>query len=398
MRLYSNFKFDSMSQYWLITAFHLLTLIFLVNGCGSDSAEIIVPAEEGYDWPSTERDYWPTEGWREAPMEQHNLDPEKMQKAEDFANRDELSKALLVVRNGYVVYEKYFHGGSVEQSSNTWSVTKSFTSALVGLIWDRQMIESTDQFMRDLMPEYPQFHEIRLHHALTNTTGLSWKEEGPLWVEWIFSEDWVAHALERGQIAEPGEKFYYSSGNSQFLTALVEEKTGQSPGVIAKRDLFDPLGIEFHPLEEPIQYTRWEDYMEPLSQTWRRDPMGIETAGFGLYLTARDMAKFGYLYLNRGRWEDQRILSEDWVKASTSEQVTNIYGRYSYGYQWYITLVAGEPSFLASGYGGQIIGVVPSLDLVVVLKYEAEDPVHPVSGSKHDDMRLFELVVRSVVD
>ena len=247
------------------------------------------------------------------------------------------------------------------------------------------------------LPEYPEFNQIRLHHALTNTTGLSWKEEGPLWVEWIFSEDWVAHALERGQVAQPGERFYYSSGNSQFLTALVMAKTGQSPGLLAKKELFTPLGIEFYPLDESIQYTRWEEYMEPLSQTWRRDPMGIETAGFGLYLTARDMAKFGYLYLNQGRWGNQRILSEEWVRASTSDQVTNIYGRYSYGYQWYITLVAGEPSFLASGYGGQIIGVVPSLDLVVVLKYEAEDPVHPVPGSKHDDMRLFELVVRSVL-
>jgi CubicO group peptidase (beta-lactamase class C family) len=124
--------------------------------------------------------------------------------------------------------------------------------------------------------------------------------------------------------------------------------------------------------------------------------MGIETASFGLYLTARDMAKFGFLFLNQGQWDGQSILSEKWVIESTKEHVTNIYDRYSYGYQWWITDVAGHPSFLASGFGGQIIGIVPSLYLVVVIKYEAENPVHPKTETHHDDMHLFELVVRSV--
>ena len=136
--------------------------------------------------------------------------------------------------------------------------------------------------------------------------------------------------------------------------------------------------------------------MVPLEQTWRKDPKGIECASFGLYLTARDMAKFGYLYLNRGSWEGQQLLSEQWVETSTKDYETNIYGRYSYGYQWYLTKLGGHPSFLASGFGGQIIGVVPSLDLVVALKYEAERPVHPKPGTAHDDMQLFELVVKSV--
>ena len=108
------------------------------------------------------------------------------------------------------------------------------------------------------------------------------------------------------------------------------------------------------------------------------------------------MAKFGFLYLNKGHWDGKKILSENWIETSTKDQITNIYGRYSYGYQWYLTLVGGHPAFLASGFGGQIIGVVPSLDLVLVLKYDAENPVHPKTGSKHDDMHLFELVVNSV--
>ncbi len=353
---------------------------------------------EGYQWPSTERSYWPTNGWAFSPMEDHQIDPAKMSLANQFAENDRLSRALLVIKDGYIVFENYYGDGGEDQSTNLWSVTKSFSSALVGLLMDQQIIQSTNQLMAELMPAYPEFDKITLHHVLTMTTGLSWAEEGPLWVDWIFSNDWVSAALARGQVREPGKEFFYSSGNSHFLTSLVYYKTNISPGLLAKQQLFDPLGIPFEVLDPPIKYNRWEEYIEPLHQTWRKDPKGIETASFGLYLTARDMAKFGFLYLNNGRWDDQQILSESWVKTSTRDHETNIYGRYSYGYQWYITLVDGHPSFLASGYGGQIIGVVPSLDLVVVLKYEAENAVHPVTGTEHDDMQLFELVVKSIID
>jgi len=324
------------------------------------------------------------------------MDPAGMDLAQDFAEADHLARALLVVKDGFLVHEAYFGEGGREVSTNLWSVTKSFTSALAGMVKDRGLFESTSLFMRDLMPAYPEFDDIRLQHVLTMTTGLNWAEEGPLWVKWIFSDDWVSEALSRGQRLEPGEEFYYSSGNSHFLSAMIRQLTGYSPGKLAKEALFDPLGIDFDTLDQAIEYQRWEEYLLPLPQSWRRDPQGNETASFGLYLTARDMAKFGFLYLNQGFWDGEQIISRDWIRESTRDQETNIYGRYSYGYQWYITLVDGHPSFLASGYGGQIIGVVPELDLVVVLKYEAEDPRDPESGTAHDDMQLFELVVEAV--
>lgn len=331
-------------------------------------------------------------------MEDHNIDPIKMSMADEFAENDPLSRALLVIKDGYLVFENYYGDGGVDQSTDLWSVTKSFSSALVGLLMDQHTIQSTSQLMADLMPAYPEFDKITLHHVLTQTTGLSWAESGPLWVDWAFSDDWVASALARGQENEPGEDFYYSSGNSHFLTSLVYYNTHIKPGTMAKEHLFDPMGIPFDTLAQTLVYNSWSDYQKPMNQTWRQDTKGIETASFGLYLTARDMAKFGFLYLNRGRWDDRNLLSESWVKSSTMEHETGIYGRYSYGYQWFITMVGGDPSFLASGFGGQIIGVVPSRDLVVVLKYEAESPVHPESGSAHDDMHLFELVVESVIE
>jgi CubicO group peptidase (beta-lactamase class C family) len=372
-----------------------ISILLLSFSCDNND-DIIVDSVNGYNWPSQERPYWPTNGWQSSDMEYHGIDASKMEIANQFAQNDPLSRALLVIKDGYIVYENYYGNGGVDQSTNLWSVTKSFSSALVGILMDRHTIGSTNELMSELLPAYPEFNDITLHHVLTMTTGLAWAESGPLWVDWILSDDWVAAALARGQINKAGKKFYYSSGNSHFLTSLVYYKTGESPGKLAKERLFDPMGIPFETIDPSIIFTSWNDYLTPLHQTWTRDPKGIETASFGLYLTARDMAKFGFLYLNKGKWDNQTLLSEDWVKTSTRDHETNIYGRYSYGYQWYITYVGGHPSFLASGFGGQIIGIVPSLDLVVVLKYEAEDPVHPKPGTAHDDMHLFELVVNSV--
>jgi len=372
----------------------VLGLFFCLASC--DSNNTLLDSEAGYYWQNKYRDYWPTEGWKTAPMSSYSIDSAKMNIAHQFAKNDPLTRALVVVKNGYIVFEKYYDEGGVDQSTNLWSVTKSFTSALTGIYLDENLQVSTNDLMADLLPAYPEFNDITLHHVLTMTTGLSWAEEGPLWVDWVMSDDWVSSALARGQINEPGKQFKYSSGNSHFLTSLVYYNTYQNLSQFAKDKLFDPMGIEFFPEDNSTQYTSWDQYMKPLYQSWRKDSKNIETASFGLYLTARDMAKFGYLYLNKGKWGNKNLISEYWVSESTKEHVKNIYGRYSYGYQWYITLVDDQPAFLASGYGGQIIGVVPSKDLVVVLKYEAENPEHPKSGTSHDDMRLFELVVDAV--
>ncbi len=383
--------------YFILLGLPMVLMTTLFTDCSTQNNDpVYIVPEAGYEWPDNDRSYWPTNDWQTASMEQHGVDPSKMAVADQFAKDDPLSRALLVVKDGFLVYESYYGDGGIDQSTNLWSVTKSFASALTGIIKEQDHFQSTQQYMADLLPQYPEFENIKLQHVLTHSTGLHWAEEGPLWVEWIFSDDWVASALARGFKNEPGEVFRYSSANTHFLTAMAYYRTDRAPGEIMKERLFDPMGIPFEVLNEPIEYENWQDYLKPLYQSWRKDPNGIETASFGLYLRARDMAKFGYLYLNRGKWEDRNLITEAWVIHSTKDHMTNIYGRYSYGYQWYLTMVGGHPAFLASGFGGQIIGVVPSLDLVVVLKYEAENPEHPVPGTSHDDMRLFELVVNSV--
>jgi len=325
------------------------------------------------------------------------MDLAKLSAAEEFARSDLLSRCLLIVKDGYIVFEKYYGDGKEDQSSNLWSVTKSFTSAIVGILVSRNLVTSVDQPMTAYLPNYPEFGEIKIRHVLTHTSGLRWTEEGQPWVNWVMSDDWVAEALDRGHEHAPGKVFKYSSANSQFLSALIRAASGKTPGQLAATELFRPLGIPFNRLTEIVHYDRWDEDTSPLDHSWRQDPTGLETGGFCLYLTARDVAKFGFLFINRGDWDGQQLLSPKWVEESTRDQESNIYGRYSYGYHWWIAQVDGTPCFLASGLGGQIIGIVPSLDLVLVIRYEAESPVHPVPGTAHDDMHLFELVVRSVI-
>lgn len=373
----------------------LMAALLFSPTCGYQESTVIVP-DGGYSWPSAARDYWPTNGWRTAQPGDHGIDIARLAAADEFAGNDPLTRSLLVVKDGYVVFEKYYGGGAEDQSSNLWSVTKSFTSALVGILFTRNIITSVDRLMTDFMPQYSGFGDIRIRHVLNHTSGLKWTEEGWPWVNWIKSEDWIAEALARGREHDPGEVFKYSSANSQFLSGLIRAGSGKTPGELAEDALFLPLGIPFNRLTEILEYENWDEYKIPLDHSWRQDPTGLETGGFCLYLTARDMAKFGFLYLNRGTWDGQRILSREWIEESTRDQKTDIYGRYSYGYHWWITRVDGVPCFLASGLGGQIIGVVPSLDLVLVIKYEAEAPVSPVAETAHDDMHLFDLVVQSV--
>jgi CubicO group peptidase (beta-lactamase class C family) len=356
----------------------LLSLALIGYACAANPAAAqngrvdsrIVPTE-GYAWPENQRDYWPTRSWRNAPLEKHSLDSERIAIADHTAEADPFFRSLLVVRNGYLVFERYYHDGGREQSTEVWSVTKSFTSALIGIAIDKGHITGTDELMVRLMPDYAGFGKVTLAHVLTHQTGLAW-DEGSM-ETWIRSSDWMADALGRGYVAEPGETFLYSTGNSHFLSGLLKETTGVSPGVFAKRCLFDPLGIEFTRMRPVKPYTNWQLLHEPLSKTWRQDNMGLEAGGFGLCLTAREMAKFGFLYLNRGIWNGSTIVSPDWVEESTRDHIQRSAG-VGYGYHWMVVQRARHIAFEADGWGGQSISVIPALDMVIVTKCDAVDP------------------------
>lgn len=356
-------------------SFTILLLLALAGGApaiAQDDSEPIVPAD-GYEWPDNARSSWPTEAWPTSAPGEHDFDGLKLANAVHRAREDEFFRALLVVRHGRLVVEEYFNGGAPEQSTEVWSVTKSFISALIGIAVDQGHIESPDDRMVDYLPDYPEFANLTIRDVLTHTTGLEWTEEGEDFVGWIESDDWVRNAAGRERLHDSGTTLLYSSGNSHFLSALIVAATGVPTGIYADKHLFTPLSIRFGRRDAGDRVTTWDDFLVRTPHTWKLDADGIEVGAFGLSLTAREMAKFGYLYLNKGRWEDEQLVPESWVEESTRDHFLRN-SNFGFGYHWVVARRGGHLAFNADGWGGQIICVVPSLDMVVVIKSNAESP------------------------
>jgi CubicO group peptidase (beta-lactamase class C family) len=167
--------------------------------------------------------------------------------------------------------------------------------------------------------------------------------------EMFNSEDWVQHVLDLPMEYHPGTHFEYCNGVSNLLSAIVMENTGMHTAVFAEQNLFAPLSIE--------------EYF------WEEDPDGIPLGFSELYLKPSDMARFGYLYLRGGGWDGQQIVSPEWVEESSTIKIAANTLQDGYGYQWW-TDAAGY--YMALGYRGQFIFVLPKYDMVVVFVSDPE--------------------------
>lgn len=271
---------------------------------------------------------------------------------------------LLVVRNGYLVLERYFDGWTAERLHTQQSVSKSFISALVGIAIDRGAIAGTHEKVLDFFPERRSIRNVderkramTLEHLLTMRSGTDYHERGadsPHSRLNRLSRGWDRFYLDRPMASAPGTRFQYDSGGVILLSSLLQARTGLHADAYAERHLFAPLGIE---------RTRWY-----------RNAEGHPHTGGGLSLRPRDMAKLGLLYLRGGRWGDRQVVPADWVARSTSLQVARRRGEHEigYGYLWWI--LEPDPAgdgrrhiYAAAGFMGQYIFVVPEHDMVVVV-------------------------------
>jgi CubicO group peptidase (beta-lactamase class C family) len=263
--------------------------------------------------------------------------------------------SILVVKNGFIAKEWYESSFDKDHLFRIYSVSKSVTSTLIGITLDKGYISSLNEYVLDYFPDYdianpsPQKDAMTIWHLLTMTTGLHWPEYYPYsdprnpYSEWKASEDHVGFVLNRTMDAPPGTTFNYNTGASHLLTAIIQRATNMSTIDFANQYLFGPLSIE---------QSRWDE-----------DPQGVAGGGDNLYLTPRDMAKIGYLFLNDGKWEGEQIVSKQWVRTATSAIISWDWVL-DYGYQWWIA--PGDDFYRALGYGGQQINVFPSEDLIVV--------------------------------
>ena len=293
-------------------------------------------------------DYWPTNGWMTKPPAEVNISSSKLADMDAYINESSiLLKSLLIIRHGYLVYERYFLDNNESSLQEIYSITKSFTSALIGIAVGEGYL-NISQKMLDFFPNRTianldaRKENITIEHLLTMTSGLKWNEVFND-IPFAQSDDPLQYVLDLPMAHEPGTVFNYNSGAVHILTAILQNVTGKTALEYAEEKIFQPLGFR--------------DY------NWMMDPQGIYFGGFGLKLLPRDLAKFGFLYLNNGTWEEQQIIPAAWVANSTTKKVT-VSCSINYGYLWW--LYPKLNYYVASGLNGQEIFVYPKYNLIVV--------------------------------
>jgi len=316
--------------------------------------------------------YWPTKKWRTSTLGEQHMDSNKLEPMLAVIDRDKVAiDSVIVVRHGHIVLEKYRRGWSAYRKHMIQSVTKSFTSVLIGIAIQQGLIEGVHQQMVDFFPDHvianmdARKQSITLEHLLTMSEGMDWHELdypyddtrntlGQMWV----SEDAVQHVLDRPMAREPGEKWSYNSGTSIVLGGILEQVTGRNVNSFAREVLFDPIGIG--------------------DVFWALTTGGHYHTDGGLYMTPRDMARLGYLMLHNGTWDGKEIVSSEWVAQSTTAHYRTPWGL-GYGYQWW-TLPRSDV-FAATGHYDQRIYVSHEHDLVVVFTANiADEDPHPTEG------------------
>lgn len=310
-----------------------------------------------------------TDGWKLGSPQDAGLSAEELALLESrLSSETPLLSAFLIVRDGKLVYERYAGGYEADAPLHVWSVSKSLTGMAVGLALEEGLLESLDQTIGELIPTRipagadPRVAGITIEHLLTMTAGWAW--DSRINFARAAETDRLELMMLRPFQCQPGSCFEYDSGCSNILAAIIEEVSGQHMADYLQSRIFAPLGIE-----RPDWIVTGDD---------------VNRGGGGAYLTPRQMAKVGQLALQEGMWEGESLIDAAWLEVSTVAQSSgesflsgaNI-GTGDYGYHWWIATPAEFGGFAAMGYGGQLIYVVPDLDLVIVTAYADADPERP---------------------
>jgi len=310
------------------------------------------------------------------------MDPAIVEHGVWYFEQGNTSGSLLIVRHGELVYEKYFRNYlKPDKTVKLYSVTKSIFSALVGIAVDQGLIDSLDHKVSEYFPEYfypdtdPRMKQVTLRHLLTMSSGFMWGELGPIQSRWMNSDNWVEEAINLDFIEDPGTGFTYCTANTQILSGILTKLTGEPLKDYAQKYLFTPIGISAK---------NW---------SWGMDDHGYALGGYGMNLRPRDLARFGYLYLNQGYWDGKQVVSSKWVQESTRSQIKTGYGP-EYGYLWWIRPDPDLPKYMAQGSGGQSIYIVPGLDLVVVVTGDRSG----VGAPENPNPLIYEYFVKAVMD
>ena len=300
-------------------------------------------------------------GWAVSTPEAEGLPADLVQELFCEAQREDTLYGLLVAKNGVLVAEQYFHEGSIDEAGNRQSVTKSYTSALVGLALREGCLDDVDQPMLDFFPELvddiedPRKHEITVRHLLEMRAGYPWEESDPALFDLLLTGDYDELVRDVPLMADPGTEHHYSNLTSHWLGMVVARACETDLRTFAEAQLFTPLGAEIG--------------------GWTQDVDGYYLGFTEIGVTARDMARFGQLYLDEGLHGGEPLIPADWVRDSLRRHSDDpghptpgpTFSDWGYGYQWWSATAGPHEVRFAWGHGGQFIFLVDALDLVVVV-------------------------------
>ena len=338
----------------LLYIFVIFTLI--LSGCVASDEHPQSPVESSpRDWPIST-------------PEKHGLDSERLEELVNLIREGTVYPrlhSLLIVRHGRLVLEEYFGGFQADKLHTTQSVSKSFVSALIGIALEKGDLESLDKKILDYFPELEGIQNmderkasIRLKDLLTMRSGTDYfagTPESPHTQLNRLSKGWDKFYLDRPMLREPGTYFLYDSGGVILMSSILKKRTGMHADEYAENNLFKQLEID--------------------DVFWIKNEEGHPHTGGGLNLRPRDIARFGLLYLQKGKWEDKQVVPADWVEESFKLHVEfskKNKKRVGYGYLWW--LLEPDPNgngeqyiYAAIGIKAQYIFVIPEHDMVVVV-------------------------------
>ena len=286
-------------------------------------------------------------------------------------------KSLLIARNNYLVFEKYFNGADRNQLHDLYSVTKSITSIVTGIALYNKKNFSVNDKIENYFPEYSETFDsvkkqITIKDLLTMSAGFKWNELSISYSnpdndfnKLFTSSDELAYILDKDIVNIPGAKFVYNTVLPILQSVVLEKNTGMTVKDFTNQNIFIPLGISL-----------W---------SWNSFPDSITNTGNGLSLRPFDLALIGQLLLNEGNWNGQQIVTKDWINESSQKSIV-VNSNYDYGYYWWrfsdqnpvVQSLPVKDLYFAWGYSDQFLFVIPSYNMVVVITADNHETDYPI--------------------
>ena len=367
----------------------IIIILFSLTACSQQD-------KTAFDPPHDLKD-----GWSISKPEVAGFDRQMLEESIGNASTENSKlDAIVIARDGKLIVDQYFNGYAPDKLHKIWSITKSVTGTALGIAVDKKLLAAEDSIYKHLGPYRPYLdsaaRSITIEHLITMTSGIEWVSlggPGTSGFELPYSKDWIKFILNQPHTNTPGEVYNYSDANTLLLALIMKNASKQEVHQFSKQYLFEPFGITHYEWDTQSEFWTKTAGNElpgakiPAEIEYKKPFADLTNTASGLRMRPRDLCKFGQLYLNNGKWNQQQVVNKEWIEASTKPH----FGNKDYGYHWRLMSSQDKACYYATGFGLQRIFVFPTLELVVVLTqhhYETMPEGDKLTKKLLDDLLL----------